>query len=126
MSLDVSCDHSQSSLDITYVTVCAHSWSKTRLVYFFRIKVVDYSMVGIAKNKEERKKMKEEKKKLSRRKKKESKIEQEKDQELKELAASEDQEERTKIHTEIVQQIFLIYFRILKHEVVGTSMSDRD
>ncbi|XP_076800160.1 nucleolar complex protein 3 homolog [Clavelina lepadiformis] len=84
-----------------------------------RIKVVDYSMVGIAKNKEERKKMKEEKKKLSRRKKKESKIEQDKDQELKELAASEDQEERTKIHTEIVQQIFLIYFRILKHENGG-------
>ena len=84
--------------------------------FFFRIKVVDYSMIA-GRNKQEKKKKAEEIKKMSRNQRKQMKKEKKLKNELKEAAATEDYDERIKMHTEIVQQVFLIYFRILKHKV---------
>nr|CAB3264388.1 nucleolar complex protein 3 homolog [Phallusia mammillata] len=83
---------------------------------FLRITKVDYSMVAHKKNKAERKKAKEMKKKMSRRQLKHMKKQKAVENELKEAAATEDIEQKTQLHTETVQQVFLIYFRILKHK----------
>ena len=69
-------------------------------------------------NKQERKKKGEEIKKMSKSQRRQMKREKNLNNELKEVAATEDYDERIKNHTEIIQQIFLIYFRILKHKVV--------
>ena len=68
-------------------------------------------------NKIEKKKKAEDRKKLSKSQRRQLKKEKDLQIELKELAATEDIDEKTKINTEIVQQIFWIYFRILKHKV---------
>ena len=68
-------------------------------------------------NKHEKKKKAEEIKKMSRNQRKQMKKEKKLKNELKEIAATEDYDERIKTHTEIIQQVFLIYFRILKHKV---------
>lgn len=75
-------------------------------------------MISGRANKMERKKKAEEKKKLSKSQRKQLKKEKDLQVELKELAATEDIDEKTKLNTEIVQQIFWIYFRILKHKVI--------
>jgi len=71
-------------------------------------------MVGHGKTKEDRKREKALKKKLSKRDSKKMKKQMDIENELKEAAASEDQQQRTKFHTETIQHVFLIYFRILK------------
>nr|KAG5707619.1 hypothetical protein BaRGS_031001 [Batillaria attramentaria] len=61
-------------------------------------------------------KKKEKMQKLSRRERKLMKQKEELDRELQETRATEDRQKRLKVHTEIVQTMFLIYFRILKTE----------
>ena len=68
-------------------------------------------------NKYEKRKKALEMKKLSRKQRKQLKKEKDINNEMKELAATEDYDDRVKTHTEIIQQVFLIYFRILKHKV---------
>ena len=82
-----------------------------------RINHVDFSMAPHAKTKMEKKKDKEEKKKLSRKERKQKKKMAELENELKEAAASEDLQEKTKFQTETIQQVFWIYFRVLKQKV---------
>lgn len=74
-------------------------------------------MIAHTKTKAERKQAKEMKKKMSRRDIKRMKKQKSIENELKEAAATEDIEQRTQLHTETVQLVFLIYFRILKHKV---------
>jgi len=84
-----------------------------------RINHVDFSMAPHAKTKMEKKKDKEEKKKLSRKERKQKKKMAELENELKEAAASEDLQEKTKFQTETIQQVFWIYFRVLKQKILS-------
>jgi len=81
-----------------------------------RINHVDFSMAPHAKTKLEKKKDKDEKKRLSRKERKQKKKMAELENELKEAAASEDLQEKTKFQTETIQQVFWIYFRVLKQK----------
>uniref|UniRef100_H2YPG9 Nucleolar complex protein 3 homolog n=1 Tax=Ciona savignyi TaxID=51511 RepID=H2YPG9_CIOSA len=81
-----------------------------------KINQVDYSLINHKKTKQEKKAAKEEKKKLSRRVLKHMKKQKKLNNELKEVAATEDHDEKMALHTETIQQVFLIYFRILKHK----------
>ena len=64
----------------------------------------------------EKKKAGEEKRKLSRGQKKFLKRQEELQSELKATEAAERRETKVRYHTEIIQQVFLVYFRILKHK----------
>lgn len=65
---------------------------------------------------QEKKKAAEEKRKLSRGQRKYLKRNEKLQNELKETEATERRETKIKYHTETIQQVFLVYFRILKHK----------
>lgn len=65
---------------------------------------------------QEKKKAAEEKRKLSRGQRKYLKRTEKLQNELKETEAMERRETKVKYHTETIQQVFLVYFRILKHK----------
>nr|XP_002119269.1 nucleolar complex protein 3 homolog [Ciona intestinalis] len=81
-----------------------------------KINQVDYSLINHKKTKQEKMEAKREKKKMSRREIKQMKKQKKLKNELKEVAAAEDHDEKMALHTETIQQVFLIYFRILKHK----------
>jgi len=87
-----------------------------------RINRVDYSMLSKRANKEERKKYRDNKKKMSRRDRKKLKQSEVLNQELKEVRATEDVDERTKFNTQTVTNVFWVYFRILKAKKTKTRM----
>lgn len=78
---------------------------------------VDFDVLAKYKNKkttEDHKKKEKEKKKMSKKQLKWMKKNQELQSELREAEATTDRDEKLKINTEIVQEIFLTYFRVLK------------